>query len=1251
MHWSYGSTQVSHQKSGVKVSRAVFVLLPLAFAAGCKRTPVDVSWYQESGARWRALDIVAGGHAGFRMLTASETGLAHRNDIDDEHGLANRGLLDGAGVALGDVDGDGRPDIFLASEETPAALYHNDGGMHFTDVTTTSGLDFRGVATTSAVLADVDGDGDLDLIVGTFGGPVLLFTNDGHGHFTNATTSSGLSGGYMATTMTLADIDGNGSLDLYVATYKTHNALDVYPPQARAFDQVLRKVGDSVTVVDEWKKEYRVEARPDLGGFMRSQRAEPDLFFLNDGKGHFTRTPVRGPRFRDEHGNPITTDADYFTLAARFYDVNGDGAPDLYVCNDLEDPDQFWLNDGKGNLQLAPQMALRVTSNTCMSVDFADINRDGHVDIFTSDMLAPTLAAQQQQIPTHTPLPKPVGLSPERTQWMRNMLHLSRGDGTWAQIGDFAGVTATDWTWGSAFLDVDLDGYEDLLAVNGHRYDVREADPYERIRNSFPRVPWNRESKEFPRLATPSVALRNGRDLMFHDESRTWGFGVDSAISQGIALADLDGDGALDVVVTRLDAPAVIFRNTSGAPRVSVRLRGVRPNTQGIGAVVTVRSRGLPDQSREMTSGGYYLSGSDAQLTFALNADSGGVLDVRWRNGSHSVVNARANRLYEIDEASAALTPTVASIAHSANPTPLFTNVSDLLHGATHIDSVYADFRRQPLLPSRLSQLGPGVSWIDIDGDGRDDLVFTSGRGGTLNVLHNGGDGFTPVTGSMVAQKYDLTTTLPRFDARGAISLLVGQSSYEATTANDALHLASVVQYSLTARATHTAAPTAFIDGDTASVGVLAMADVNGDGVLDVFVGARVIPGAWPLPARSRLYLGARDGSFTLDTTNAVALSKVGLVSSAVFADLDGDGRPELILATEWGPIRVLHNDAGRLRDVTKVWGMSDLTSRWNGVTVGDFDGDGRLDIVATSWGRNIPWTASMSRPHELVVANVPKSGLALIFARADSLTSREMPLDPFSRLGAAIPDLKERFATFAMFAKADVDALLGPNAAHAVRVGATTFAHTVFLNRGAHFETHALPTAAQLAPAFGVVVADFDGDGKEDLFLAQNFFPTEINTMRFDAGAGLLLLGDGHGGFNAQTVQQSGISVLGDQRGAAAADYDGDARTDLAVSQNGAAMTLWHNVAARPGLRVRLRGTANNPLAIGAMMRVVSNGTRGPVRELHAGSGYWSMDAATTVLALPIGATALWVRWPNGREQTLSVVDGQHAVSLTMPP
>ena len=1209
---------------------------------------VDRTWHEETGYRWQALAVPSRGHSGFTQLTSTSTGLTHRNDVDDEHALANRNLLIGAGAAIGDFDGDGRPDLFLASVERPSALYHNEGSFRFSDATSASGIDTKGLAITGAVFADVEGDGDLDIIAGTLGGPLKLWRNDGTGHFADATAASGLTGGYAATTLTLADVDGNGSLDLYVATYKTRNALDAYPPQARAFDQVVKKIDGRYQVVDPWKREYRVEERLDLGGIVRSQRADVDQFFLNDGRGHFTRVATAGPRFSDDVGKPLATEPDLFSLAARFYDVNGDGAPDLYVCNDFEDPDQFWLNDGGGNFRLAPPLAIRASSNTCMSVDFADVNRDGHVDLFTTDMLSQTLAQRQRQIATHTPLPKLGGLSTERGQWMRNALQLSRGDGTWAQVADFAGVAATDWSWGSAFLDVDLDGYEDLLVVNGHRWDVRDADTFERIRNSFPRVPWNREQGEFPRLAARSVAFRNNGDVTFQDASAEWGFGVDAAISQGMALADLDGDGDLDVVVTRLDAPSVVYRNESAAPRIAVRLKGAAPNVQGIGAVVTVHAASLPPQSREVTAGGYYLSGSDPQLAFATGQDSLVSITVRWRTGRRSTLTSVSrNRVYEIAEAAAvdarAVTPEPADSAP-----PLFENATALLGGHQHVDSVFDDYRRQPLLPNRFSQLGPGVSWIDVDDDGFEDLVVGTGRGGVLSVLHNTGKGFTLRKALGAAARWDLTTILPLPDGRGGTLLVAGQSNYESSSPAEALGVPSVIGYPL--RGGTPGAAMAIAPPDSASVGPLAVADVNGDGRLDLFVGPRVVQGSWPFPARSQLQLRTADGRFEADTANRELLSALGLVSAALFSDLDGDGWPDLAVAVEWGPIRILHNDRGRFRDVTREWGISDHTSRWNGLAAGDFDGDGRLDLVASSWGLNIPWQASADRPYELVIGDFGGNGPGLLFARADSLTGREMPLESFSRLGLVLPSVRERVATFADFSALDVDEVLGSAAATVTRIGATTFAHTIFLNRGGRFEARALPSSAQLAPASGVVVADFDGDGREDLFLGQNFAPTEIGSMRFDAGAGVVLRGDGRGGFRALGVRESGVTVHGDQRGAAAADFDRDGRVDLAVSQNGAATTLWHNRAGQPGIRVRLDAGPANPLGLGAQLAIVSGTTRGPVRELHAGSGYWSMDGAVTVLARPAGATALWVRWPHGHEQTIPIPAGQRDVRLRAP-
>ena len=1230
----------------------------LLLATGCTSAePIDTSWHQDAHYRWRDLAVASGGQAGFTLLTSQSTGLTHRNDVDDAHAMLNRNLLIGAGGAIGDVDGDGRPDVFLASVERRAALYRNDGNFRFTDVTASSGIVTEAVATTGAVFADVDGDRDLDLVVGSLGGPLMLWSNDGKGHFTDATAASGLTGGYAATTLTLADVDGNGTLDLYVATYKKRNALDAFPPQARAFDQVVKKIDGRYVVVDPWKAEYRIDERPDLGGIVRSQRADVDLFFLNDGHGRFTRVPIVGPRFLGEDGTPLAAEPDFFTLAARFYDVNGDGAPDLYVCNDFEDPDQFWLNDGKGNFRLVSPFAVRETSNTCMSVDFADVNRDGHTDLFTTDMLSPTLEARQRQIPTHTPLPKRVGLTPDRGQWMRNTLQLSRGDGTWAQVADFADVSATDWSWGAAFLDVDLDGFEDLLVVNGHRWDIRDADTFERIRNSFPRVPWNLEQGEFPRLAAKSVALRNNGDVSFRDVSREWGFGVDDAISQGIALGDLDGDGDLDVLVTRLSAPSVVYRNESNAPRVAVRLKGATPNGRAVGAVVTVRASSLPAQSREVTVGGYYLSGSDTELAFATGKDSLVTIDVRWRDGRRSALRAvRSNRLYEIDEAgalgagaSSTVPPVPPGAPVPANSVPpLFENATALLGGHSHVDSLYDDYRRQPLLPNRFSQLGPGVSWIDGDGDGREDLVVGTGRGGALAVLRNTGTRFALLPGPSAPAQWDLTTILPVPDGKGGTMLLAGQSSYESLSPQEALGVPSVLGYPLRGGAPLT--PVSIALPESASVGPMALGDVNGDGRLDLFVGPRVIPGTWPFPAPSRLFLRSADGRLVADSANAKLLMSLGLLSAAIFADLDGDGWPELIAASEWGPVRVLRNERGRLTNVTREWGMSDRTSRWNGLAAGDFDGDGRLDLVATSWGLNLPYAASPQRPYQLVIGNFGTGGPGLVFARNDSLTGREMPQESFSRLGVVLPAVRERIATFTDYSKLTVDEVLGEAGKTFARVGATTFEHTLFLNRGGAFEARPLPRAAQIAPAFGVVVADFDGDGREDLFLAQNFSPTEIGTMRFDAGAGQILLGDGRGGFRALGVRESGISVLGDGRGAAAADYDADGRVDLAVAQNGAATTLWHNARGAVGVRVRVDAGSGNPLGVGVQMRVLAGDARGPVREVRAGSGYWSMDGAATVLALPRTASALWVRWPTGREQTVELTPGQRDVRLRAP-
>ncbi|MBM3884304.1 MAG: VCBS repeat-containing protein [Gemmatimonadetes bacterium] len=1224
--------------------------LALLAALACEAPPpVPGDWIEGEGFRWRALDVrraatnAAEARAGFTPLDADRTGVTHRNDVDDARAMANRDLLIGAGAAVGDVDGDGYPDLFLASVLRPAALYRNRGDFRFDDVTRASGIRIDSLST-GATFADVDGDADLDLLVGTHGGPVMLWQNDGAGRFTDVTAISGLVGGYAATSLTLGDVDGDGDLDLYVATYKVRNALDAYPPQAREFNQVVTKTPEGWYVVrPEWAAEYRVEDRPDLGGVVRSQRADPDLFFVNDGTGRFVRTPIHGARFRDASGRPLASEPDFFTLAARFYDVNADGRPDLYVCNDFEDPDQFWINDGDGSFQLVPEVALGATSNTCMSVDFGDVNRDGAVDLFTADMLSPTLAAQQMEIPTHTPLPKGIGRAGVRPQWMRNMLHVARGDGTWAQVADYAGVAASDWTWGSAFLDVDLDGQEDLLALNGHRWDVRDADTFDRIRDAFPRVPWNEEQGQFPPLMTRSMIFRNNGDLTFRAMPDGWGLGTVEAVSHGLAMADFDLDGDLDLVVTRLNAAAVVHRNDATAPRVAVRAIGTGGNPFGIGAVVTVRGTAGVTQAREVTAGGYYLSGSEAQLVFAAPSDETFTIEVRWPDGYVTrVPAARGNRLYEVRQ-SAARSPVETRVDSGL---PLFVDATALLDGHQHVEQPFDDFRRQPLLPTRLSQLGPGLAWLDADGDGDDDLVVGAGRGGSLALLRNEGERFraTPLTDPV---RGDLTAIVPVGDGRGGVRLAVGQSSYEAPSADSALAMPRVLGVDVVGGRP---APRALVPGDTASIGAIASGDVDGDGWLDLFVAPRVIAGLWPAPAPSALWRGGPEGRFTRDVRNAAALRALGLVSSALLVDVVGDARPDLVVATEFGPVRVLRNDGGAFVDVTAALGLSGIRSRWNGLAAIDVDADGRVDLVVTSWGRNLPFGVSAERPHLLVTGPFGASGPGLVFARADSVTGREMPTESFARLSLELTDLRRRIATYREFAAADVDAVLGPAASAAVRIGATTYDHLLLHNRGSRFDAVPLPAAAQLAPAFGVGVADFDGDGREDLFLAQNFFPTEIATMRFDAGVGLVLRGDGTGGFTPLDVRGSGVAIRGDQRGVAVADFDADGRPDVAVAQNGEGTTLWRNQGGRPGQVVRLSGGVGNPLAVGAHIHIEGDGWRGPARVVAAGHGYWSTDAGALVLARPAGALRLVVRWATGRETRVPLPPGGTPMSLRSP-
>jgi hypothetical protein len=1218
-------------------------------------TAASFRWEQGEGFRSAALPILEKGKPGFTLMPASVTGITFSNILSDAKIAENQIRLNGSGVACGDVDEDGWCDVYFCGLENGNKLYRNLGGWKFEDITDEAGVACAGQYSTGAVFADVDGDGHLDLLVNGLGTGTRLFLNDGKGHFHEL--EGGLIHKFAATTLALADVDGDGYLDLYVANYRTTTI--------RTTGLAMLRLNGKLAIRPEDKDDYELS---DQGLILES--GEPHVLYRNVGHGNFQALSWTNGTFLDEEGHPLTKPPRDWGLTVAFRDLNGDRAPDLYVCNDFHTPDRVWLNDGQGHFRALPRLALRNTSTFSMAIDFADINRDGYDDFIDVDMLG---MDHQQRMVQFTPL-EPAAFGPTavfaRPQVNRNTLQLNRGDGTYAEIAYLSGLEASGWTWSTVFLDVDLDGYEDLLMSTGQRFDTQDLDAEERIDAMGPLGKERLPSKILmhPPLALPRVAFRNLGNLRFEECSARWGFN-DVGISHGMALADLDNDGDLDVIMNSLNAPARLYRNDAGAPRIAVRLNGAAPNTRGVGARIIVRGGAVPVQSQEMMCGGRYLSGDDNLRVFAAGSPTNRLsLEVLWRSGRNSVLtNLAPDRIYEVEEdASKATLSTITSV----QPSAMFEDVSHLI-GSTHHEEPFDDFERQPLLPKKLSQLGPGVCWCDLNGDGWDDLAISGGKGGSLNVLLNDGKGgfrrSVLAIGPRVLDR-DQTTVLGYYQGSGLPSLLVGSASYEDGKSEracvDLFGAGKVID---------------MIAGTDASVGPLSLGDLHGDGHLVLFVGGRVKPGRYPEAVSSRIFQN-HDGTFQLDEPNSNLLQKVGLVSGAVWSDLDGDGFPELILACEWGPLRIFHNNHGHLSvwdppvrlpaapdqfpfalaasadgkgaSTGKFLPMSSLTGWWNGVAVGDFDGDGKMDIVASNWGRNSKYEYGRRQGQPLRVYFGDFNGdgaVQLLDGYYDSRLKKEVPWRTLAGLARGLPWIRERYPTHAAYGAAGIAEILGEHFKEANVLEAQWLETTVFLNRDDHFEAVVLPGEAQFAPAFGVSVGDLDGDGKEDIFLSQNFFGVDDETTRYAAGRGVWLRGDGTGGFEVVPGQVSGIKVYGEGRGSALCDYDRDGRVDLVVGENAAETKLYHNIGAKPGLRVKLAGPPGNPTGVGAVIRLRFGQRWGAARELHAGSGYWSEDSALQVLGTPEKPTALWIRWPGGKTGTMPLPEHVRAITITL--
>ena len=1127
----------------------------------------------------------------FTTLGPERTGIAAENRYDDprmwgdlyrEFSLGSIGT----GIAIGDFDGDGRPDVFVVCKTGRNRLYRNLGDFRFEDVTDRAGVGGPTDAwKTGATFVDIDNDGRLDIYVCRFAAPNLLYINQGDGTFRESAHAYGLDVADGSVMACFADYDRDGRLDLYLVT----NVLDA-------------------------------EGHP------TGQRG---YLFHNNGNGTFSDVTDRAGIFGETQSH-----------AATWWDYNNDGWPDLYVDDDFKEPDRLYRNNGDGTFTNELDSSLPHTPYSSMGADLGDINNDGLIDMVVADMAASThekdhrgMAILRAGLPDmEDPSTVP--------QYMRNAVYINTGTGFAMEAAYMTGLAATDWTWSVRLEDMDCDGRLDAFFTNGMVRELHDADLLRRMESAESFVERVQMMKASPVLKEQHFAFRNLGDLRFDDVSAAWGLNH-TGVSFGAAFGDLDGDGDMDLIYANYEGVPTVCRNDGQTGhRVVVALRGTVSNRYGVGATVRIETAAGP-QVRQLVLARGCLSSSEPILHFGLGEIS--VIDrltVEWPSGLVQTFRgvAAGQRLTITEPAARVQAPAPPA---PAAPSGQFAEVSQELNFLLASSEQALDERsRQPLLPRRLERFGPGIAAADIDGSGEDGLCMGAAAGERPQLMSNLGGGHYLAFGLPLSPDDLAAANGPPlfFDANGdgAADLLLTKGGV-AADAGAAAYAARL--FLNDGRGSFAPAPRGMFPEVRESIGAAVAADFDRSGGLGLFLGGRVVPGAYPTEPRSFL-LANRGGRFE-DVTDALApgLRRVGMVSAALWSDVDGDGWPDLVLALEWGRVTCFHNDRGK--------GFTDWTDRsgfgaagvgwWNSIASVDLNGDGRPDYVVGNLGLNTKYAASPERPAVAFYGTFDDPDRPLLI-EAQYERDRLYPIVGRAGLGAEIPSVLEKFRTDNEFARATLDQVLPPDRlAAARRFAATELRSGVFLSQpdGTHrFEP--LPRLAQISPIFGLAAGDFDGDGRADVYAVQNSFAPYPETGRFDGGLSLLLRGDGRGKLKPVPPAESGLVVPNDAKGLAVVDADQDGWPDFIITRNKDRALLYRNrrVPGRNSFVVGLRGPKGNPTAVGARVRVILSDGTTQTSEVFAGSGYLSQSTSGQFFGYPDGnpPREISVRWPDGR-------------------
>lgn len=1046
----------------------------------------------------------------FTML--ENTGIQFENTVKNQKDFnifTYRNFYNGGGVAIGDIDNDGLPDVYLTANQGSNKLYKNKGNWQFEDITTTAGVSEADKWSTGVVMVDINADGWLDMYVCNAGFQEgmaqanALFINNQDGTFTEKAAEYGLADAGYTTHAAFFDYDMDGDLDCYMLN---NSFIPV---------NTLNYSNNRDLPADKWP----------VADFLKGGG---DRLLRND-NGTYVDVSKTAGIFQSLIG---------FGLGVTVGDVNGDNYPDIYISNDFYERDYLYINQQNGTFSEELEQWTQHISMSSMGADFADVNNDGYPDIFVTDMLP----GDEYRLKTTSSFENydVQKLKRERgfyNQYMQNTLQINNRNNRFAETSYFSGVAASDWSWGGLIFDADNDGFSDLFVCNGIYQDVTDQDFIDFFANDIIQKMVMTGRKEevdeviakMPSRPIPNKAFKNMGNLLFEDKSNAWGFGA-ATFSNGAAYADLDNDGDLDLIINNVNQPALIYRNEASAKPdnqyLKVQLQGTGANTFAIGSTIQVYS-GSEVLSREVIPSRGFQSSCDYTVLIGLGNKPADSLKVIWPNRQvTTLVQPALNQPITLHQKDAG---SITQLSKLAAPQPMLQAVNHAL--SAHTEDEHNDFYYERNIPVKLSTQGPALAVGDINLDGLQD-IFAGGARGQESVLYlQQPDGSFAVSEQQVLKDFaaweDVCAVIVDVNMDGASDIIVGSGG------NHVAQGSSLLQnriYLNNGKGNLSLAPAA-LPATAHNTAVIAVHDWNNDGAPDLFIGSRSVPQQYGLSPQHYFLQNDGKGKYT-DITQAggADISKAGMLTGAVWADITGNGQKELVIAGEWKPIQIFSYNGKQLDEVKT--NIAQLKGWWQGLHVADIDGDGKADIIAGNYGDNFYLQPNPAHPVKFWLSDFDKNGIAdKIITR--SRGGKDVPVFLKRELSDQLPALKKKSFLHSEYATQDIAALVGKEAMkNALYKEVNTASSYIFWNEGGgQFTIEKLPMQVQLSSVHGMASSDINGDGRTDLLLGGNHFAFPPQFSQLDASYGHLLLNRGNRKLQWVEARQSGLDVRGQTR------------------------------------------------------------------------------------------------------------------------